>query len=91
MAEQLELLILTCIKHHSLDANNVMNMVQVDITLEAEFIQVLMKMAADGYVIYEGDKLSITAKGRTYQLDRFSKWQNTSNILIQIMQDMDNE
>ncbi len=91
MAEQLELLILTCVKHHKLSASKVMEMTQVDITLEAEFIQVLMKMAAQGYIEYENNELTITDLGHNYQNDRFRKWQTTSNILVDIMQEQDNE
>ncbi len=91
MAEQLELLILTCVKYHSLPVTRVMEMCQVDITLENEFIKVLLKMAADGFIMYDDQNLAITSKGRTYQADRFSKWQITSNILVNIMQEENNE
>ncbi len=91
MAEQLELLILTCIKYHKLNVNKVMEMTQVDITLESEFIEVLMKMAALGYIKYDDNYLTITEEGRSYQADRFSKWQITSSILVDIMQEQNNE
>lgn len=91
MAEQLELLILTCIKHNDLNATQVINKLKISIEQEAEFIKILLELAAKGYIIYNDDILSITKLGMKIQESQFKNWQNTSNILFNIIQEHEDE